>query len=58
MKITGIVLLVLVLGIIVFTWGSIASAVLTIALLLAGGYVLWHHLVTDRGDDDYWLEES
>ena len=58
MKIVGIVLLVLVLAIIVFTWGSIASATLTLGLLLGGAYILWHHLVTDRGDDDYWMEEG
>ena len=54
----GIVLLALVIGVIIFTWGSIASATLVMALLLAGIYILWHRSVTDRGDDDYWLEES
>jgi len=58
MRKLGIVLLVLVVAVIVIFWGSIISATLTFGLLLAGGYVLWHHLVTDRGDDDYWLEES
>ena len=58
MKIAGIILLVIVLSIIVFTWGSIASATLTLGMLLAGAYVLWHRLVPDRGDDDYWMEES
>ena len=54
----GLVLLILVIAVIVIFWGSIASAALIMALLLAGIYVLWHRSVTDRGDDDYWLEES
>jgi len=54
----GIVLLVLVIAVIVIFWGSIASAALTLALFLAGIYILWHRLVTDRGDDDYWLEDG
>ena len=58
MRKLGIILLVLVLAVIVIFWGSIISATLTMGLLLAGGYVLWHRLVTDRGDDDYWLEDS
>jgi len=58
MKIAGIVLLVLILAVIVIFWGSVASASLTMALLLAGVYVLWHRLITDRGDDDYWMEEG
>ena len=53
----GIVLLILIIAVIVIFWGSIASATLTLALILAGIYVLWHRLVTDRGDDDYWLED-
>ena len=58
MRKLGIVLLILIIALIVIFWGSIASAALTMALLLAGIYVLWHRLVTDRGDDDYWLEDS
>ena len=58
MRLVGIILLVLILAIIVIFWGSIASAALTLALFLAGIYILWHRLVTDRGDDDYWLEDS
>ena len=53
----GIVLLILIIAVIVIFWGSIASATLTLALILAGIYILWHRLVTDRGDDDYWLED-
>ena len=53
----GIILLILIVAVIVIFWGSIASATLTLALILAGIYVLWHRLVTDRGDDDYWLED-
>ena len=58
MRLVGIILLVLILAVIVIFWGSIASAALTLALFLAGIYILWHRLVTDRGDDDYWLEDS
>ena len=47
-----------ILAVIVIFWGSIASAVLSLALLLAGGFLLMHHLVIDRGDEDYWMEES
>ena len=58
MRKLGIVLLILIIALIVIFWGSIASAALMLGLLLAGIYVLWHRLVTDRGDDDYWLEDS
>ena len=58
MRKLGIVLLILIVALIVIFWGSIASAALMMALILAGIYVLWHRSVTDRGDDDYWLEDS
>ena len=51
------VLLVAVVLVIVLTWGSIASAALTLGLLLSGIFLLLRKSVIDRDNDDYWMEE-
>ncbi len=51
------VILLGILAVIILTWGSIGSSVLTLALLLALGYLLMRRLWIDRSDEDYWLED-
>ena len=46
-------LLVLVVAVIVLTWGSIGSAVLTLALLLSLGYLLVVKVLENRDPDDF-----
>ena len=46
-------LLILTLAVIVLTWGSIGSAVLTLALLLSGVYVLMLKIMENRNPDDF-----
>jgi len=49
--------LAVVLAIIVFTWGSIASAALTLGLLLAGIYLALNKFrETHDPDDLFWNE--
>ncbi len=49
--------LLLILGVIVLTWGSIGSAVLTLALLLGTGLVLIQRFMENRDPDDFKWEE-
>ena len=48
--------LVLVLVLIILTWGSIGSAALTLGLLLCGIFVALKKSL-NRDPDDYFLEE-
>ncbi len=52
-----IALLATVLAVIIFTWGSIASAALTLGLLLAGIYLVlnWFRETHDP-DELFWNE--
>ena len=52
------IVLVAVIALIIFTWGSIGSAALTLGLLLAGIFLLLRKTIIDRDADDYWMEES
>ena len=49
-------LLVAVLLVIVFTWGSIGSAALTLGLILSGIFLALKKSL-NRDVDDYYLEE-
>ena len=49
--------LVLTLAVILLTWGSIGSAVLTLALLLALGYLLIQKIMANRDPDDFRWED-
>ena len=51
-----IVVLVLVIAVIILTWGSIGSAALTLGLLLSGIFLLLKKSL-NRDVDDYFLEE-
>lgn len=45
--------LALILAVIVLTWGSIGSAILTLALLLSLGYLLIVKVLENRNPDDF-----
>jgi len=49
--------LVLTLAVIVLTWGSVGSAILTLALLLALGYLLIQKIMANRDPDDFRWED-
>ena len=51
-----IAVLVLVIAVIILTWGSIGSAALTLGLLLSGIFLLLKKSL-NRDVDDYFLEE-
>lgn len=46
-------LLVFVLAVIILTWGSIGSAVLTLALLISLGFILLKKIMESRNPDDF-----
>ena len=51
-----LLLLALALGmlaVIVLTWGSIGSAILTLALLISLGYILLKKILESRDPDDF-----
>ena len=48
--------LVLVVAVIILTWGSIGSAALTLGLLLSGIFIALKKSL-NRDPDDYFLEE-
>ena len=52
-KILLFFMLVCVVAVIVLTWGSIGSAVLTFALLLSGGMLLLKTVMDHRDPDDF-----
>ncbi len=56
-KYLPIVFLLLVLAVILVTWGSVGSAVLTLALLLGGGLLLIQYIMENRDPDDFKWEE-
>ena len=49
--------LVLTLAVIILTWGSVGSAILTLALLLALGYLLIQKIMSNRDPDDFRWED-
>lgn len=49
-------LLFVVLGVIVLTWGSVGSAVLTLALLIGLGYYLLRRFFDTHDPDDYKMD--
>ena len=46
-------LLVGMLAVIILTWGSVGSAVMTLALLLCGGVVALKTVMENRDPDDF-----
>lgn len=56
-KILLIGFLVLTLAVIIVTWGSVGSAILTLALLLALGYLLIQEIMANRDPDDFRWED-
>ena len=47
--------LVLVVAVIILTWGSIGSIVMIFCLILMGLSLLYQHFITNR-DDEYFVE--
>ena len=47
------ILLFAVVAVIVLTWGSIGSAILTLALLISLGYILLKKILESRDPDDF-----
>ena len=52
-----VIFLVLVLAVIILTWGSVGSAILTLALLLSLGYLLILKIMEHRDPDDFRWED-
>ena len=50
------IFVVALIGVIILTWGSIGSAILTLALLLAAGYMLVLKIMKNRDPDDFRWE--
>ena len=52
-----VIFLVLVLAVIILTWGSVGSAILTLALLLSLAYMLILKIMENRDPDDFRWED-
>lgn len=52
-----VIFLVLVLAVIILTWGSVGSAILTLALLLSLAYMLVLKIMENRDPDDFRWED-
>ena len=52
-----VIFLVIVLAVIILTWGSVGSAILTLALLLSLGYLLILKIMENRDPDDFRWED-
>ena len=46
-----------ILAVIVLTWGSVGSGVLTLALILSGGYLLLRRFLETHDPDDFRMED-
>ena len=56
-KLLLVILLIGTLAVIITTWGSVGSAVLTLALLLSGGMIALRTFLENRDPDDFRWEE-
>jgi len=56
-KVLLFLLLVAVVTVILATWGSVGSAILTLALLIALGYIALNRFLETHSPDDYQMEE-
>lgn len=56
-KILLTLLLTGILAVILLTWGSVGSAVLTLALLLVAGMLLFKKVMDSRDPDDFRWED-
>ena len=52
-----VVLALVLLTLMVLTWGSVGSAILTLALLLSLGYMLILKIMENRDPDDFRWED-
>ena len=50
------VVLFVVVAVIILTWGSIGSAILTLALLISLGYILLSKFMETHNADDFRME--
>ena len=55
-KILMAVTLVALVAVIVLTWGSLGSAVLTFCLIMMGASLLYQHFVTNRDTDKFDID--
>lgn len=51
------VVLFVVMAVIILTWGSIGSAILTLALLISLGYILLSKFMETHNADDFRMED-
>lgn len=51
------VVLFVVVAVIILTWGSIGSAILTLALLISLGYILLSKFMETHNADDFRMED-
>ena len=51
-----VVFLVLVLAVIILTWGSVGSALCVFCLIIMVSALLYRKLVLERDDDDFKME--
>ena len=56
-KILLFAVLLVIVAVIILTWGSIGSAILTLALLITMGYLLLQNFMDTHDSDDYRMED-
>ena len=49
--------LVLILAVILLTWGSVGSGILVLSLIITGGYLLLRWFLDTHDPDDYRMED-
>ncbi|MBQ7801920.1 MAG: hypothetical protein IJ375_06330 [Oscillospiraceae bacterium] len=55
-KVLLFILLFVIVAVIILTWGSIGSAILTLALLLGVGFILLRKFMDSHDPDDFRMD--
>lgn len=56
-KLLLVIFLVLILAVILLTWGSVGSSILVLVLIIAVGYLLLRWFLDTHDPDDYRMED-
>ena len=57
-KIASILLIVALVAVCVFAWGSIASFAIVLALVISGSMVLLRKAMENRDENDYYKDDN
>ena len=57
-KIASILLIVALVAVCVFTWGSIASFAIVLGLVISGSMMLLRKTMENRDENDYYTDDN